>query len=425
MCGDAPDVDNATGQSTMLGQRTSLNANVPAQGFTNALTKYYYDPLYQLTRTDYPGAAPFNGEVDQWSYDAIGNRLTNVVNGVPATYTYLKNGSNPLNGQRLSSDGVNAYTWDANGSNLTRNGAPGSFTFGYDPDNRLNSVSGAATATYTYDYQGRRTSKTVSGVTTTYLYDGLNLVGETTGGTVTNYAFGPGIDEPLIVNRAGTISYFTADGLGSIAGTNNAAGTFDYSSVFDAWGSVRSEIGTRTNSFTYTGREVGEAGLHFYRARFLQPGVGRLTQEDRVRLFGGPSNYAYVLNEPISLWDPVGLLPFFHPTAKCDSVTAGPGNPAGGLGQSIIHNVFGGSANKLYLVGQCPNGEKPVSVRLDSAGAPPASPSWHPFPAGWFFSWEAFADGSFLIEIDVPTTTFLNDYYGLGRVRAHVQCCGC
>lgn len=209
------DVDNATGLSTMLGQRTSLTANVPTQGFTNALTKYYYDLLYQLTRAEYPNVAPFSGEVDSWTYDDIGNRLTNTVNGVPATYTYLKNGANPLNGQRLSNDGVSAYTWDSNGNNLTRNGAPGNFTFGYIVDNRLSSISGAATAAYTYDYQGRRTSKTVGGTTTTHLYDGLNLVGEATGATTTNYAFGPGIDEPLIVNKAGTIFYFNADGLGS------------------------------------------------------------------------------------------------------------------------------------------------------------------------------------------------------------------
>jgi hypothetical protein len=130
----------------MLGQRTSLTANVPAQGFTNALTKYYYDSLYQLTRANYPAAAPFNSEVDSWTYDAIGNRLTNSVNGTPQTYAYFKNGANPLNGQRLSNDGVNAYTWDSNGSNLTRNGVPGSFTFGYNVDNRLSLISGAATA---------------------------------------------------------------------------------------------------------------------------------------------------------------------------------------------------------------------------------------------------------------------------------------
>jgi RHS repeat-associated protein len=302
------DVDNATGQSTMLGQRTSLTANVPTQSFANALTKYYYDSLYQLTRADYPAAAPFNGEIDSWTYDAIGNRLTNTVNGSAQTYTYFKNGANPLNGQRLSSDGVNAYTWDSNGSNLTRNGGPGNFTFGYNVDNRLNAIAGAATAVYTYDYQGRRTSKTVGGTTTTYLYDGLNLVGETAGATITSYAFGPGIDEPLIVNKAGTISYFNSDGLGSIAGTNSPSGTFDYNSIFDAWGSIRSETGTRTNSFTYTGREVGEAGLHSYRARFLDPARGRFTQEDPRGLKGAsPSLYEYAVNRPTSLIDPMGL----------------------------------------------------------------------------------------------------------------------
>src|SRR6185369_10325263 len=50
------DVDNATGQSTMLGQRTSMTANMPSQSFSNALTKYYYDTLYQLNRVDYPSA---------------------------------------------------------------------------------------------------------------------------------------------------------------------------------------------------------------------------------------------------------------------------------------------------------------------------------------------------------------------------------
>src|SRR5664280_1031312 len=301
------DVDNATGLSTMLGQRTSLTANVPTQGFTNALTKYYYDSLYQLTRANYPTAAPFSSEIDSWSYDAIGNRLTATVNGVPATYTYLKNGANPLNGQRLSSDAVNAYTWDSNGSNLTRNGTPGNFTFGYSVDNRLSSISGAATASYTYDYKGRRTSKTVGGVTTTYLYDGLNLVTETTGGSPVNYAFGRGIDEPLATYQNGALGYFSPDALGTVTLVSNATGTIQNSYVFDAWGTTRTSSATLTNSFGYTGREFGEAGLLGYRARYLQTGVGRFTQEDPTRFAATPSFYAYVDNGPLVSIDPLGL----------------------------------------------------------------------------------------------------------------------
>ncbi len=96
------DVDWVTGLNTMLGQRVSMTANVPNQGFTNAQTKYSYDPLYQLVKAQYPAAPPFNGEVDQWTYDAIGNRLTNQVNAAIQSYTYFKNGANPLDGQELS-----------------------------------------------------------------------------------------------------------------------------------------------------------------------------------------------------------------------------------------------------------------------------------------------------------------------------------
>ncbi len=305
--GYAYDVDNSTGLSTMLGQRTSLSASVPSQGFSNALTKYYYDPLYQLMRADYPNVSPFSGEIDSWTYDDIGNRLTATVNGVPATYTYLKNGANPLNGQRLSNDGVNAYTWDNNGSNLTRNGTPGNFTFGYSVDNRLSSISGAATASYTYDYQGRRTSKTVGGVTTTYLYDGLNLVTETTGGNPVNYAFGPGIDEPLATYQNGTLGYMAPDALGSVAILSSASGTVQNSFVFDAWGSTRASSATLTDSFGYTAREFGEAGLLAYRARYLQTGVGRFSQEDPVEFRGENSFYAYAMNTPLVLIDPLGL----------------------------------------------------------------------------------------------------------------------
>ena len=52
------DVDWATGLNTMLGQRVSMTANVPIQSFTNALTKYSYDSLYQLRRAEYPASHP-------------------------------------------------------------------------------------------------------------------------------------------------------------------------------------------------------------------------------------------------------------------------------------------------------------------------------------------------------------------------------
>jgi RHS repeat-associated protein len=300
------DVDWATGLNTMLGQKVSMTANVPSQGFTNALTKYSYDPLYQLNKSEYPNVAPFNGEVDQWTYDAIGNRLTNQVNTSIQTYTYEKIGVNPKNAQKLLGDGTNTYTYDFNGSQTSRLG-PSNYGFVNDPDNRLASINGSETASYTYDYQGRRTSKTVSGVTTKYLYDGLNLVTESTAGATKQYVFGPSIDEPLAVFASGAITYLDVDGLGSAVATNDPSGAMTSAAIFDAWGVTKSEMGTRSHSFTYTGREVGEAGLLFYRARSMQPAAGRFAQEDPLRLAAGPSLFGYVGGDPAYRVDPTGL----------------------------------------------------------------------------------------------------------------------
>jgi RHS repeat-associated protein len=297
-----------TGQPTLLGQRTSQTATLPAQGLSGALTRYGYDPLYQLTRAEYPAGAPFNSEVHTWTYDGIGNRATQGIGANVQTYTYLKAAGNPLNGQRLESDGVDSYGYDPAGSLATRQGPGGSSIFGYDSENRLASITGPTAAIYTYDYQGRRTSKTVDGVTTTYLYDGLNLLSETTNGQTTHFLNGPGIDEPLAMARNGAISYFSVDGLGSVVATNNPSGAVTHSVVFDAWGKVKAETGTREHPFTYTGRETGEAGFHFYRARFYQPSIGRFSQEDPILFAGGsPSLYGYVRATPTTHTDPTGL----------------------------------------------------------------------------------------------------------------------
>jgi RHS repeat-associated protein len=309
------DLNYTTGQYTMLGQRISMTATVPSQGLSNHQTRYEYDPLYQLIKATYPNVAPFDGEVDSWTYDAIGNRLTNTVNGSTSNYTYQKITGNNNNWQRLTNDGSNAYTYDTNGSTLTRNGPGGNFAFGYNSANRMVSISGATTASYLYDYQGRRSTKTL-GSATTYLYDGLNLVREA-GASTADYLFGPGIDEPLAMLRGGQIYYYETDSLGSVNAVTNSSASVQNTYLYDAWGQVKSQTGSLANPFTYTSREIGEAGLNFYRARYYSSGLGRFLAEDpllsRLPLTLPKLSrqhllpYAYVANRPAKLTDPTGL----------------------------------------------------------------------------------------------------------------------
>lgn len=294
------DYNYTTGQNTMLGQRSSMTATVPSQNLTSHLFKYEYDPLYQLKKVTYPNVTPFSGEVDSWTYDAIGNRLTNTVNGSTQTYSYQKIGANSLNWQRLMNDGTNAYTYDLYGNVKTRTG----YTLNWDMESRMTSITG--TSSYIYDYQNRRESRTVGAATNTYLYDRLNLIQEQ-GASTADYLFGPGIDEPLAMSRGGQAYYYIVDGLGSVAELTNSAGTVQNSYLYDAWGQTRSQTGSLANPFSYTARELAEASTMFYRARYYQPSVGRFLQEDPLDPGALSTRYAYVLNSPVSYTDPNGL----------------------------------------------------------------------------------------------------------------------
>jgi RHS repeat-associated protein len=297
------DLNNAGGGYTMKGQRSSMTASVPFQNFVNSQTNYYYDNNYQLTKAIYPNVAPFNAEIAEWTYDDIGNRTQSILNGTPTAYTYFKNGSNPYNGQRLQSDGVNTYAYDLNGNTTSKTG----YTFTWYYLNYITQISGGASASYKYDYAGRRYRKTLGSSNYDYVYNGQDLIGLRTTG-VQDFVFGPGIDEPLATKIGANIYYYSVDGLGSIALLTDTNGAVQNSYVYDVWGSTRSQTGSLANLFTYTSREANEAGLMYYRARYMQTYTGRFTSEDPQGMKAGINFYSYVGNDPIISTDPSGQI---------------------------------------------------------------------------------------------------------------------
>ncbi len=231
------DLDYANSLYDRKGQRVSLTATVPALGLSSHLFKYEYDELYALKKVTYPNVAPFNAEVDSWTYDAIGNRTASTVNGSTSNYSYQKIGANPLNWQRLLSDGTNSYTYDTNGNTQTKTGS----TFAWNSDDRMTGIAGISS--YTYDYQGRRSSKIVGTSTNTYLYNGPSLIQEG-GAAPADYLSGPQIDEPLAMSRGGNVYYYVVDGLGSVTALTNVSGTVQNSYLYDAWGQLRTQSGS-------------------------------------------------------------------------------------------------------------------------------------------------------------------------------------
>ncbi len=291
------DYNQATGSYSMKGYRTSMTDQLAQQ------EKYYFDNLYQLTRVDYG-----NGDMHQWSYDDIGNRVQQTVTPagqgpIVTNYTYYQN-SQSRNSQLLASDGTNSYTWDNNGNLLTK----GSTNYTWDYDDRMTGISGGSvSASYAYDYQGERIKKTVGGVETGYLYQAEDMIKETSGGTVTNYLHGIGIDDPVYLDRSGAKSYYFGDGLGSIREMTDATGTVQNSYSYGAWGELRASSTTVANSYAYTGREFAEEGLYFYRARYMNPGLGRFLSKDSMELLNGLNRYSYGLLNPVNYVDSDGF----------------------------------------------------------------------------------------------------------------------
>jgi RHS repeat-associated protein len=174
------------------------------------------------------------------------------------------------------------------------------------------SRNGVLQASFQYDPLGRRVVKSTPAKVTTYTYDGADILREnvTVGGitTTSHYVHGPSIDEPLAKETGGVVTYYHADGLGSIVKETSAAGVVTNTLRYDAWGNI--EAGAR-DGFAFTGREWDpETGLYYYRARYYDSHAGRFLSEDPIGFAGGLHLYAYVLNEPVGGKDPAGTAPF-------------------------------------------------------------------------------------------------------------------
>jgi RHS repeat-associated protein len=265
---------------------------------------YTYDSLYQIVQATHP-IAP--NPLEQFSYDAVGNRLTDMTQNA---YQY-----NELN--QLLEDDSCKYLYDLDGNQSEKiDKATGDTThFVYDIENKLVQVQKPGmVAQYAYDAVGRRMVKTVNGTITQFRYDGDNLIFEMdgNGSIIADYTFGTGTDNPLQMHRNAKNYYYVSDGLGSIAALtdSNASTVKEYK--YSVYGLITNESGDSLvlNPFTYTSREYEkEFGIYFYRTRYYDPQISKFLSEDLIGYIGNDLNlYRYVANSVAILTDPFGLI---------------------------------------------------------------------------------------------------------------------
>jgi RHS repeat-associated protein len=223
---------------------------------------YTYDPLGRLIYADYGGGVFF-----QYTYDAVGNRLTETTQSGTTTYTY--DAANRI----ATVDGV-AYTYDNNGNLLN----DGSSTYTYDHANRLKSVTqDGVTYTYAYNGLGDRVSQTVGGVTTRYTLDLNSGLTQVLADGTNTYLYG----NERIAQYSGTNpSYFLGDALGSVRQLVDSTGAVTLTMSFKPFGDVLSSQGAGTSVYGFDAELKDPTGLVYLRARYYAAGLGRFISKD-------------------------------------------------------------------------------------------------------------------------------------------------
>jgi RHS repeat-associated protein len=278
--------------------------NRQSKGDNAGIANYTYDVLNRLTQAVNP--LPTN-PLETFNYDPVGNRTGSNQNGAS-----IFNQTN-----HLLEDADFTYQYDNNG-NLTRKTAKlgGAITqYEYDADNKLvRVVSPSNTANYRYDGLGRRVEKEVIAGTTTvtkYVYDNEDILLELNGSNqvVARYTHGPGIDEPLIMEKNTQSFYYHKDGLGSITELTAQTGAVAQRYTYSSFGKIESQLDANfVQPYTFTSREFdAESGLHYYRIRYYDSTTGRFISEDPKGFGAGVNFYGYVGGNPIGRVDPYGL----------------------------------------------------------------------------------------------------------------------
>ena len=283
------------------------------------LASYGYDAASQLTSLTYTKGMLLIGDLT-YTYDDAGRRVqmggSLAKANMPAPMTAAYDAAN-----RLTQFNARSLSYDNNG-NLINDGLR---NYAWDAANRLTLLSGTANATFQYDPLGRRVAKTVNGVQTGFVYDGVNPVQELSGATPTANLLTGGLDEVFIRTDSSGAQNYLVDALGSVLALTDATGALATQYSYEPYGGTTASGAASSNAFQYTGRENDGTGLYLYRARYYDPELSRFISSDPIGLAGGINTYGYVGGNPVSAIDPLGLAMWWNGSNSWTDVPNGPG----------------------------------------------------------------------------------------------------
>ena len=247
-----------TNGTTLL---VSSLTNKNASGGTISQYNYSYDALGNITGISGSTNAAY-------TYDNQGQLLSEKLNNITYTYTYDTYGN-----MRTASDGTTTHTYtypdaydetswqdlltsyDGNTISYDAIGNPTTWydgsTFTWVNGRRLASATNTAenlTATYTYDSDGLRLTKTINGVEHKYLWQGSKLVSEYYDGKELEFFYDESGNPYAFSYKASSTAtpvtyYYLTNLQGDITGILDSSGTSVASYTYNAWGKLLSSSG--------------------------------------------------------------------------------------------------------------------------------------------------------------------------------------
>ena len=293
--------------------------------------QFAYDELNQLVRAD----DLVKNCTEVYTYDNGGNILSATtypltwgsLDGVTATKT-VNYGYGDANWKdKLTSYDGQAITYDEIGNPLSYRG----YTLTWQNGRQLATLSGnGITASYTYDVDGLRTSKTVNGVKHEYYYVGNTLQYEKFGTTELWFFYDADGNPSGVRYKNGSTTtdyYFVCNWRGDVIRIYDGTGAVVANYNYDAWGSVISVTDANgaaitdsthianVNPLRYRGYYYdSETGFYYVSSRYYDPEVGRWINADNVIAgvggdLKGYNLFAYCFNNPVNMDDQAGNWP--------------------------------------------------------------------------------------------------------------------
>lgn len=287
---------------------------------TLAPRAFAYDGLDRVRAASESGV-----EVDAYTYDALGNRLSRRRGTSTSAYSYATTSHRLLN---VGGQGLRTYDAAGNTASIA-SGTP--LAFVHDDRNRLREVRVGGVLQRTYLYNGRgervlRTSPAGSAPTLQFLYDDAgHLLGEyqAGGARVAEYVW---IDDLLVVvlkaHDGSTYQFVETDALGTPRAIVHPAANatiWRWDLTTTAFGEHAPNADPDGNGLAYAfnlrypGQYADGYGLHYNYYRDYDPATGRYLQSDPIGLLGGMNSYTYVGGNPMAAIDPLGLIHYNKP----------------------------------------------------------------------------------------------------------------